>query len=293
MHKKSCFLSTTKTVAVVGMSLMRVTVVWLNGKPQDCAEHVIIKSGHRRGCQRRIAFKHQCCHELCILGKLDLAKYSTWWLNCGTFNASTISFFDNQLPVILPQLNPLIPACHNQAQAVEDGEAAFGDTLGADDDSDEYVPPSQLGGNAVTKDAKLTYQFVAGKASNLVRLAQSDPAALGSLCNLLDQLAGRLRNGQSIDVQAYHTVVPVGKESPGSVPLLGTLRAAPNTYNQRRKIFRHAENRRQEKKCFGQRYGTVQQFGLPFRTTHKDQSLLNLQVSRSSTRVMPENPQVQ
>jgi hypothetical protein len=70
------------------------------------------------------------------------------------------------------------------------------------------------------------------KATNLVRLAQSDPAALGSLFNLLDQLAGRLRNGHIIDVQAYNTVVPLGKENPGPVPLLGTLRAAPNRYNQ-------------------------------------------------------------
>jgi hypothetical protein len=112
-----------------------------------------------------------------------------------------------------------------------------------DDDSDDDVPLSQLGCNAVTKDAKLRYQLVAEKATNLVRLAQSDPAALGSLFNLLDQLAGRLRNGYSIDVQAYNTVVPLGNENPGSVPLLGTLRAAPNTYNQRCKISRH-ENRR-------------------------------------------------
>jgi hypothetical protein len=139
---------------------------------------------------------------MCILGKLDLSKYSTRWLNRKTFNAS-ISSFDNQLPMTLSQLNTaLIPACHNQARAVEDGDAAFGDTMGVDDYSDDDVPLSQLGCNAVTKDAKQTYQLVAEKATNLVPLAQSDPAALGSLFKLLDQLAGRLRNGHSIDVQA-------------------------------------------------------------------------------------------
>jgi hypothetical protein len=40
-----------------------VTVVWPNGKPQNCAEHVVIKSEHRCGCQSRIAFKHQCRHK--------------------------------------------------------------------------------------------------------------------------------------------------------------------------------------------------------------------------------------
>jgi hypothetical protein len=105
----------------------------------------------------RIAFKHQCCHELCVLGKLDLAKYSTQWLNRPTFNAS-ISSFDNQLPMTLTQLNPLLLACNNQAQAGEDGEAALGDTLDdtspnlADDDSDDDEPLSQLGRNAFTKD---------------------------------------------------------------------------------------------------------------------------------------------
>jgi hypothetical protein len=44
-------------------------------------------------------------------------------------------------------------------------------------------------------------------------------------------------------VQAYDTFVPIGQENPGSVPLLGTLRAAPNTYNQRRKTSRY-ENQR-------------------------------------------------
>jgi hypothetical protein len=138
---------------------------------------------------------------MCILGKLDLSKYSTRWLNRKTFNAS-ISSFDNQLPMTLSQLNPLIPACHNQERAVEDGNATFSDTMGVDDDSDDDVPLSQLGCNTVTKDAKRTYQLVAEKATNLVCLAQSDPAALGLLFNLLDQLAGRLRNGHSIDVQA-------------------------------------------------------------------------------------------
>jgi hypothetical protein len=184
-------------------------------------------------------------HELCILGKLDLAKYSTRWLDRRTLNAS-ISSVKNQLPMALPQLNPLTLVGDNQARAVEDGDTTFGTTLGdttqnlADDTSDDDVPPSQLGPNAVTEDGKLTYQFVAGKATNLMCLAQSDPATLCLLCNMLDQLAGR----HIIDVQAYDAVVPVGKENPGSVPLLGTLRAAPNMYNQRRKVYKH-ENRRQ------------------------------------------------
>jgi hypothetical protein len=45
---------------------------------------------------------------------------------------------------------------------------------------------------------KLSFQAVAEKATNLVRLAQSDPTTLCSLCDVLDQLTNRLRNSQSI-----------------------------------------------------------------------------------------------
>jgi hypothetical protein len=43
---------------------------------------------------------------------------------------------------------------------------------------------SKLAGNGASKQGKLTYQFVAETATNLVRLAQSDPIILGSLCSL-------------------------------------------------------------------------------------------------------------
>jgi hypothetical protein len=74
--------------------------------------------------------------------------------------------------------------------------------------------------------------------------AQSDPVILGSLCSLLDQLASWLRNSQSIEGQSYDTAIPSGPENSGSVPVLGSLKAAPNTYQQGRKISRH-ETRQQ------------------------------------------------
>jgi hypothetical protein len=77
---------------------------------------------------------------------------------------------------------------------------------------------------------------VAEKATNLVRLAQSDQVILGSLCSLLDS--------QSIEVQSYDTAAPSGQENPGSVPVLGTLKAAPNTYQRQRKISRHETRRK-------------------------------------------------
>jgi hypothetical protein len=57
------------------------TVVWPNGKPSSCDQHVVIQSGTRCSCRRRMAYNHQCCHELCFDGKLILSKYSGRWLN--------------------------------------------------------------------------------------------------------------------------------------------------------------------------------------------------------------------
>jgi hypothetical protein len=79
------------------------------------------------------------------------------------------------------------------------------------------------------KNGKLTYQFVAGKATNLVCLAQTDQVKLGFLCHLLDQLTSRLWNGHSIAVASFDAAMPLGQENPGAIPILGTLKSAPNT----------------------------------------------------------------
>jgi hypothetical protein len=173
---------------------------------------------------------------------LDLAKYSTRWLNCRTFN-STILSINQQIPQA--ELHTTIGVGGGLS---EDDGPCFPQEVATDNlgnvDLDKEATLSKLAGNGATRHEKLTYQFVAEKATNLVRLAQSDPMILGSLCSLLDQLASRLWNLQSIEVQPYDTAVPSGQENPSSAPVLGTLKAAPNTYQQRRKILRH-ETRRQ------------------------------------------------
>jgi hypothetical protein len=225
-----------------------VIYVWPNGKPQHCEGQVIINSRQRCTCKRRMAFNVQCRHELCIDGKLDLAKYSTRWLNQRSFNASS-SAINLILPLALADANSLFTVGEGPKLSLVDDEiTSFGDTFGdespdLDIDDSEELTLSQLAGNVNPKEATLTYQYVAEKATNLVRLAQSDQAQLGSLCNLLDQLASRLRNGNSIAVQAFDTVMPAGKENPGAMPLLGTLKATPNTYTQKRKISRHEYRR--------------------------------------------------
>jgi hypothetical protein len=220
------------------------TLVWPNGQPPNCDQHVLIRAGQRCTCERRLAFNHQCRHELCRDGKLDLAKYSSRWLNRRTFNA-TLSTINQQILLAEPQTNIGEAGGLSEdddqfySHGVEDETRSLGDV-----DTDEEITLSSLAGNGASRHEKLTYQFVAEKATNLVRLAQSDPITLGSLCSLLDQLASRLRNSQSIEVQSYDTSVPSRHENPGSLPVLGTLKAAPNTYQQRRKISRH-EARRQ------------------------------------------------
>jgi hypothetical protein len=208
-----------------------VTIVWPNGKPQTCDGHVLINGCNRCTCQRRVAFNHQYQHKLCIDGKFDLAKYSTCWLNCRSFNE------------ISPSINlQLLPAHHHQMPALGDNNLFYPHDFGDENnessgqESDGEVTLSSIG---ASKPNKLSFQFVAEKASNLVRLAQSDPTTFGSLCNLLDQLTNRLRNSQSIVVQSFDTSLPSRMKKTGVMPLLGTLKAAPNMSTQRPKISRH------------------------------------------------------
>jgi hypothetical protein len=86
----------------------------------------------------------------------------------------------------------------------------------------EDVTLAELG-NSSSKQGKLTYQFVAEKASVLVCLAQTDQVKLGSLFILFDQLTNRLRKVHSIEVSAFETDMPLGKENAGAKPVLGTL----------------------------------------------------------------------
>ena len=114
----------------------------------------------------------------------------------------------------------------------------------ADEDSKDVVTLLNSDSHGASRNGRLTYQFVAEKASNLVRLAQSDPVTMGCLSDLLEQLTNRLCNSQSIVVQSYDMTLPSGKENQAAIPLLGTLKSAPNMYRQNRKISRH-ETRRQ------------------------------------------------
>ncbi len=228
------------------------TMVWPNGKPSSCDEHVIIPSGDRCRCQRRMAYNHQCRHELCFDGKFIVAKYSRRWLNRRTYDLNFPSD-SSQMPHSLGQ-QAVANALFTDGDEVEDlklqpsvgngddDDDSFGDATHDFCDESEDVPISLLGGDA-SKEQKLTYQFVAEKATNLVRLAQTDQVRLGSLCNLLEQLSSRIRNGHSIEVLSFDAALPLPQESLGATPVLGTLKSAPNTYNQRRRISRH-ENRR-------------------------------------------------
>jgi hypothetical protein len=81
------------------------------------------------------------------------------------------------------------------------------------------------------------------KAQNLVQLAQTDPNNLGSLCNLLDQLSDRLRNGHTIDVGVFDLALPVDQENLGNRPVLGTLKPTATASRQKQKISRHETRR--------------------------------------------------
>jgi hypothetical protein len=134
-----------------------------------------------------MAFNHQCHHELCRDGKLDLAKYGTPWLNRKTFN-STVSSINQQTPQAAPQTT-----MGEEGGLSEDDGPCFSQGVATDNlcknDSDEETTLSELAGNGPARHEKITYKFVAEKTTSLVRLAQTYQVILGLLCSLLDELA--------------------------------------------------------------------------------------------------------
>jgi hypothetical protein len=138
-------------------------------------------------------------------------------------------------------LNPLFTQGDDKDSLSLDGDnnSFGGDNCNLDDDdsvNDDDQPLSSLGPNGSTE-GRLTYQFVVEKAQNLVRLAQSDPIKLGSLCNLFDQLSDRLRKGHTIDVGAFDLALPsaVDKENLANRPVQGTLKPTATASKQNRK----------------------------------------------------------
>jgi hypothetical protein len=173
------------------------TIVRPRGSPQTCDEHVLIREGQRCSCERRLAFNHQCRQEVCRDGKLDHSKYSTRWLNRKTFNSTMFSF--NQQ---IRQAEPQTTIGKDGGLSEDDGpcfpQGIVTDNLRKVDPEDEATLSELAGNGHSPRSEKITYQFVAEKATKLVRLAQSDQVILGSLCSLLDQLASRLRNSPSM-----------------------------------------------------------------------------------------------
>jgi hypothetical protein len=212
-------------------------------KKQDCEQLVVFKKGEKCRCSRRIGFVFQCRHELVHDGKLDIEQYSRRWLNRRTYD-STLSAEDLQMPIpqsTIPNQppNPLFLGGPQPDTKFNDDDGSFGnenDTGQLDDDEvdeSEEVTLSSLVGTA-TKVPQLTYQFVAEKATNLVRLVQTDPSKLASLCQLFDQLNQRVKNGLSIDGTSFDLSLPTGTTNFGSLPVMGTLKAAPNVVHHRR-----------------------------------------------------------
>jgi hypothetical protein len=215
----SCGLLSTKQVVVCSLSpAMMLLLCMAKWETSYLRQHVLINSGQRCSYLRQIAFSHQCCHQLCTDGKLDLAKYSPRWLNHKSFN-ETVTSFNLQFPPAETATNSLSTAHHHPTPAVSDDDPPFPNNFSDDtnnsahEESEDAAPSFTTKSHDTSKHGKVTYQYVLEKASILVQLAQSDPATLTTLCHLLEQLTSRLCNSQSIVVQSYDMSLPFGKET--------------------------------------------------------------------------------
>ncbi len=114
-------------------------------------------------------------------------------MNGKTFNSS-IESFHHQIPQAEPQTT-----ISKDGGLSEDDGPCFPHGVAADNlfkvDSDNEATLVELASNGPTRHGKLTYQFVAEKATNLVCLAQSDQVILGcsAVCWINWQTGFRIR----------------------------------------------------------------------------------------------------
>lgn len=228
------------------------TLVWPRRKGKESDDCVVVEAGQRCKCERRVAYNHQCCHELLLDGQLKIDRYSQRWLNINAFNQQHPSLTTDRT---LKDLNRAIEGAQND---VPDNEGNNGgdhnneedNIVGNQEDADFDNEDSNEDGEttlaqlATTNNngSKINYKLVCQKAVILVRLAQSSDPVLVQLHTLFDRVAHRMRLGQSIEA---HFDLAINDESTPLItnPVQGTLRPIPNAGQQKRMRSRHEINR--------------------------------------------------
>jgi hypothetical protein len=230
--------------------------VWPCGQLMDCDRLVVIQPGDRCTCQRRIAFDHQCCHELCLEGGFDTERFGRRWLNEKAFQQHHPNVW----------LEDHLPACSKKAKELgeELGDQSsveanpYSNDLDSDDNAEEefsekenHQPQdSDTDSDSSDEDTPLsklkqpTYQSLIQQFEVLARLVQSDCNSLASVSKMIQTVTGRARNGMSIAAHFDTTFGSnVSKKDAQRTPINGAMHASSTATLHNRLRSRHEKRR--------------------------------------------------
>ena len=232
--------------------------VWPCGKPMESENLVVIQAGRRCSCFQRMAFDHQCCHEMCSEGGFDIERFGHRWLNEKTFQQlNPTLWMKDHLPACSTKVNideevdSLDGSDYNQGfdPPSDEEEAAdmtekenraaileLASNLDADSDTDNELDSHPL--------TKLSYQSVMQQFEVLARLVQTDRNSIATVSKMIQTVTERARSGLSIDAH-FDTSLgpPVSNKNAPRTPVNGTLRATTNVYEHNRLISRFERRR--------------------------------------------------
>ena len=150
---------------------------------------VVLRNGCRCSCPRRIAYEHQCVHEMIFDGGLNLSKYNArrWYHQMDTATCNRI--IDNiSNHKDLEEYNP-----YGVNEDFGEDRSMFGDDQSSIQSLDSCTTKSNF-----KKLSGINFRTVSQKADTLIRFVQSDRTYLTDVLVLLDTLLERARNKSSL-----------------------------------------------------------------------------------------------
>ena len=150
---------------------------------------VVLRNGCRCSCPRRIAYEHQCVHEMIFDGGLNLSKYNArrWYHQMDTATCNRI--IDNiSNHKDLEEYNP-----YGVNEDFGEDRSMFGDDQSSIQSLDSCTTKSNF-----KKLSGINFRTVSQKADTLIRFVQSDRTYLTDVSVLLDTLLERAWNKSSL-----------------------------------------------------------------------------------------------
>jgi hypothetical protein len=169
--------------------------LWPHYRDQGDNQTISILPGERCKCVHRLAFQHQCCHELAHDRRFILDKYDPRWIMnkvfCQTFP------FVCQVPNREDPSHDMVIESVNQTSVDVDNHLDITTNI-QDREMVEHEDMVDLT-DTLSNGSNYSYKFLYSRCSELCRAAGHDKPAMAAVVSLVDEATERLRMGLHIN----------------------------------------------------------------------------------------------